>query len=94
MAKMNATEFHQLLTENAMTVQLALDLVWLRTGAVINARNVTKSLQDYGRLSETLTALFRLLCHHIIAIRELELKRAQVSALIGEINQLRARGAT
>lgn len=94
MAKMDEDELQEILKANGLTVQTALDLIWLRTGAVIKARNVSKGLRDYGHLSETLTALFRLVCQHVRAVRELELARGQVSALIGELNQLKARGAT
>lgn len=90
MAKVDQTELDEILKRQGWTLQTALDMVYIRTGAALKAKSISKMLRSYGCLSEPLTALFRLVDRHATATRELELARGQVSALLGEINQLKA----
>lgn len=91
MAKLGQTELDEILKRQGWTLQTALDMVYIRTGAVLKAKSLSKMLLDYGALSEPLSALVRLADRHATAMRELELSRAQCSALIGEVNAYRAK---
>lgn len=93
---MDAGALQAALAREGMTLQAALNVVNLRTGATLSAKNISKALQQQGKLSAPLTAMFGLLFLNIEQARRIEneiklqsFAAARQAALIAEINQLK-----
>ena len=93
---MDAGALQAALTREGMTLQAALNVVNLRTGAILSAKNISKSIQQQGKLSAPLSAMFGLLFLNIEQARRIEhetklqdFAAARQAALIAEINQLK-----
>ena len=64
MARMSKEEPSRELHTNGWSLAGACEIIFMKTGAIIRAKSIQNLLDKEGRLSNTLTALFRFLFNH------------------------------